>query len=64
MISMMTKTNLWKLKNFNVIVDALFGIGLSRDVTGLHRQAIDVVNAVQAQVVSLDIPSGLCANDG
>ncbi len=42
-----------------VIVDALFGSGLSREPGGLAAQMIDVINATKTQVVSIDIPSGL-----
>ena len=43
----------------DVIVDALFGTGLDREPAGLHREAIDLINASAKPVLSLDIPSGV-----
>ncbi len=47
-----------------VVVDALFGTGLDRDVSGEWRQAIDAINATPGPVLSIDIPSGLSADNG
>lgn len=44
-----------------VVVDALFGNGLSRAPEGLQATAIDRINASEAFVVAIDIPSGLPA---
>ena len=46
----------------DVLVDALFGAGLSRPATGIYAQAIDVMNAAHAVRVAVDIPSGLFAD--
>lgn len=48
----------------DVIVDALLGIGLGREVAGEWRTAIEVINAAQTPVLALDIPSGLHADTG
>ncbi len=48
----------------HLIVDALLGTGLSSEVVGLYRQAIDLVNQSSAQVVAVDIPSGASGSDG
>ncbi|MCQ2277242.1 MAG: NAD(P)H-hydrate dehydratase [Bacteroidales bacterium] len=45
-----------------IVVDALFGIGLNKQVTGLHAAAIQCINASDAYVISVDIPSGLFAD--
>lgn len=42
-----------------LIIDALFGSGLSRSITGYHAELIRFVNELPATVVSIDIPSGL-----
>ncbi len=49
---------------YTVIVDAIFGIGLSRPVEGHYADVIRWVNAQKAQVVSVDMPSGVSADDG
>ncbi|MFO7924890.1 MAG: NAD(P)H-hydrate dehydratase [Bacteroidales bacterium] len=47
----------------DIIVDALFGTGLSRPVTGLPAQLIDHLNDSGAEIISVDIPSGLFGDD-
>ena len=48
----------------DLIVDALLGIGLSRDVSGEKEDLIRRMNASPAPVLSLDIPSGLDGRTG
>jgi len=61
------KTNITILKNRNdfpkifdddLLIDALFGSGLTRPVEGFYAQIIDYVNNSPATIVSIDIPSG------
>ena len=42
-----------------VIVDALFGSGLSKTIDGIYKKAIQWINSRPNRVVSVDIPSGL-----
>lgn len=49
---------------YDVIVDAIFGIGLTRNVEGKYRKAVEAVNASKAKVVAVDIPSGVNTDDG
>ncbi|NQV03500.1 MAG: NAD(P)H-hydrate dehydratase [Bacteroidia bacterium] len=43
----------------DVVIDALFGSGLTRTVTGIHAELIDHINQSECTVVSIDVPSGL-----
>ena len=52
------------LKYTGVIVDALFGIGLARDVSGRYADIINAVNDSGAPVIAVDIASGISANTG
>lgn len=47
-----------------VIVDALFGIGLGKDISGLYAEAVDTINSAGRPVVAVDIPSGIDASTG
>ena len=47
-----------------LIVDALFGTGLSRGAQGMFLRAIDMINEASAPAFALDLPSGLCADTG
>lgn len=51
-------------KDYGLIVDALFGIGLSRAPEGLHSQVLQKINRCGAKVLSVDVPSGICADTG
>lgn len=48
----------------DVIVDAVFGVGLSREVTGRYKNAIEQMNQFRSRVYSVDIPSGIDADTG
>ena len=49
---------------YTTIVDAIFGIGLNRIVTGDFLHTIELINQSNAEVLAVDIPSGLCSNTG
>lgn len=54
-------------KEYDMVIDALFGIGLSRNVEGVYYDAIESINACRrkgAVILSVDIPSGVCADTG
>ena len=53
-----------QVKSADVIVDALFGIGLSRPLSEDFEPLITAIDDSQAWTISLDVPSGLCANTG
>jgi len=48
----------------DVIVDALYGTGLARPVSGAAASMIEAVNAAGRPVVAVDVPSGLHADSG
>lgn len=48
----------------DVIVDALFGVGLNREITSPISEVIDQINASKLYTVAVDIPSGLNGNNG
>ena len=52
------------LDDYDVIVDALLGTGLDREVTGQWQEVINDINCGNTPVLSLDIPSGLNADTG
>ena len=60
----------WTAPHRGLLVDAVFGTGLSRPVAGVAATSIRRMNAARAaghgdvRVVSVDLPSGLCADTG
>ena len=48
----------------DVIVDAVLGTGLEREVSGAWAAALDAVNRHPAPVLAIDIPSGLHSDSG
>ncbi len=51
-------------KTFDCHIDALFGIGLNRELNGYWQHAIQQFNGQAGLKISIDIPSGLHANTG
>ncbi len=51
-------------KEYDIIVDALFGVGLSRKLEGKFAEAVRQINKSSAFVCSVDVPSGIHADDG
>ena len=42
-----------------IIIDALFGSGLTRPLKGIYKEAAEWINSSTKTVVSIDVPSGL-----
>lgn len=47
-----------------LVIDGLFGVGLTRAIEGVARDAVVAINASPARVLSIDVPSGLDATTG
>ncbi len=52
------------LRDSDLIIDALFGAGLDRDVDGLPRAMIAAMNASGAPIIAVDLPSGVNGTTG
>lgn len=58
------KNELPKGKHYTAVIDAIFGIGLSRNVEGLYAESIEKMNQMQGYKIAVDIPSGVSADNG
>jgi hydroxyethylthiazole kinase-like uncharacterized protein yjeF len=52
------------LADGDIIIDALFGAGLDRDVEALPRAMIDAMNSSGVPVIAVDLPSGVNGTSG
>jgi hydroxyethylthiazole kinase-like uncharacterized protein yjeF len=52
------------LSDCDIVIDALFGAGLDREVDGLPRAMIRAMNASGAPVIAVDLPSGVNGSTG
>lgn len=53
-----------QIQTSNIIIDGLFGIGLTRKIDDPYDSVVSLINRLKVPVVSLDIPSGLDADRG
>ncbi|MBP3204174.1 MAG: NAD(P)H-hydrate dehydratase [Lachnospiraceae bacterium] len=51
-------------EHYTVLVDALFGVGLSREITGKFADAVDTFGVLNGYKIALDIPSGISSDTG
>ncbi len=54
-----TKQDIPKIPKDAVVIDAIFGSGLSRKADGIAAEVINAINKSKATVYSVDVPSGL-----
>ena len=54
----------WPAEEYTIIVDALFGIGLSRQVQGEYAEIITEMNRRKGYRIAVDVPSGIHAGTG
>jgi NAD(P)H-hydrate epimerase len=52
------------IRQTDLIVDAMLGTGLSSDLAGVYREAVQLVNGSGRPVVAVDIPSGVHGSSG
>ena len=57
------------LTAYRVIVDSIFGVGLTREVQGIQKDAVEKINAARETapdmtVLAVDIPSGISSETG
>ena len=52
-----------KLEQGMLVIDGLFGAGLNRPLAGGFASLVKYINASKADIVSLDVPSGLMSED-
>jgi len=69
-LQLKTKVNFLSEENENftipentIVIDAIFGSGLSRPAEGFTKNIIQKINSFSNEVVSIDIPSGLFCED-
>jgi len=49
----------WSVDEWDLIVDAIFGVGLSRPLEGLYEATVEWLDEVELPILSVDLPSGL-----
>lgn len=52
------------IRDADIVIDALFGAGLSRDLEGRAREIVEAVNGSGIPVVAVDLPSGIDGASG
>lgn len=59
-----TVTDYLSNENYDVVIDGMFGVGLSRNVEGEHEKLIEALNQMQGLKIAIDVPSGIDAGTG
>lgn len=52
------------IKNSDVLVDCIFGTGLQREIEGVFKDVINIINTNKNLVYSIDVPSGINSTTG
>ena len=51
-------------EEFDVIIDAVFGVGLTREVAGIQKEVLEELNRRDSFRIAVDLPSGVDAGTG
>lgn len=51
-------------KEYDMVLDAIFGVGLTRMIEGSYREVIGQLNKLSGYKIAIDIPSGVSADNG
>ena len=43
----------------DIIIDAIFGSGLSRPISGIYKSVIEILNTINCNKIAVDVPSGM-----
>ncbi len=49
---------------YDILIDGLFGVGLSRDITGVYEKIVHIMNDSKKKIYAIDIPSGIHGETG
>lgn len=52
------------IKNSDIVIDCIFGTGLEREIKGIFKEVIKIINENKNLVYSIDVPSGINATNG
>lgn len=51
-------------REYTVVLDAVFGVGLNREIEGHYRMLLEELNVKPGRKAAVDIPSGICSASG
>lgn len=58
------ENNIPDFKNFDIVIDSIFGIGIKGKPKDVYAKIIKAINSSKVFVISIDIPSGLNGDNG
>ena len=61
-VNTITNSNKFTIENINesdIVIDAIFGSGLSRPIAGIYKSIIEILNTITCNKIAIDIPSGM-----
>jgi NAD(P)H-hydrate epimerase len=64
LISVLRSSAFARLRATDIVIDAVFGTGFSGLASGIHRKAIDWMNAQKSFIAAVDMPSGVDGSTG